>query len=175
MRLRHEPLEVVHEPFTAVLRVLVVPPDVNRFLGTHFLTVPAENAAELVDLEHERISVALLVLARHELDAVRGTHGRAQPARHTLGLAVLRREHSVRAAPARRERPFFLRILHGDLLLKHVLQGEAHSLERRTQVAGLLDGTLEHLHANRHYRVTSTAAGSARRMRAAVAARSCSR
>src|SRR5687767_2340891 len=108
MRLCHQPLEVVHEPFAAVLRVLVVPAHVNRFLGADFLAVAAEDAPELVDLEHQRIAIALLVLARHELDAIRRTDRWAQPARDALGFPVLRREHPVRPTPAWRERPFLL-------------------------------------------------------------------
>src|SRR3954452_15657969 len=77
MRLRHKALEIVDEALAAVLRVLVVPADVDRFLRADFLAVAAEDAAELVDLEYERIAVALLVFTRHELDAVRRADGRA--------------------------------------------------------------------------------------------------
>src|SRR4051812_48924211 len=102
MRLSHEALEVVDEPFARVLRVLVVPPHVDRFLRADFLAVAAEDAAELVDLEHERITISLLVLTGHELDAVGRTHRGAQAAGDALRLAILRGEHPVRAAPARR-------------------------------------------------------------------------
>src|SRR5262245_65771545 len=105
MRLRHEPLEVVDEPFTTVLRVLIVPANVNRFLRANLLAVPAEDAAELVDLEHERVAISLFVLAGDQLDAIGRAHRGAQTARDALGLAVFRREHAVRAAPPRRERP----------------------------------------------------------------------
>src|SRR5205085_10470002 len=101
MRLRHQALEIVHEPLSAVFRVFVMPADVNRLLRTHLLAVAAEDAAELVDLEQQRIPVAVLVLARYELDAVRRAHGRAEAARDTLGLAVFRSEHAMRSAPAR--------------------------------------------------------------------------
>src|ERR1044071_5026341 len=111
MRLRHQSLEVVHEPFPAVLGVLVVPANVNRFFGTHLLTVAAEDASELVDLEQQRIAIAILVLARNELDAVRGTHRGAQTARDAFGLAVFGGEHAMRAAPPWRERRLLLRIL----------------------------------------------------------------
>src|SRR5688572_22629282 len=88
MRLCHQALEVVHESFTAVLRVLVVPAYVNRLFRTDFLAVAAEDAAELVDLEHERIAIALLILAGHELDAIRRADRRTEPARHAFRLAV---------------------------------------------------------------------------------------
>src|SRR5262245_7904166 len=142
MRLRHQPLEVVDESLATVLGVLVVPSDVDRFLRTHLLAVAAEDAAELVDLEDQRITVPLLVLARHELDAVRRTYRGTEAAGHTLGLAVLRGEHAVRATPPRRERPFLLRVLNRDLFLEHVLQGQGHPLQRRPQIARLRDGTL---------------------------------
>ena len=58
VRLRHQPLEVVDETLAAVLGVLVVPADVDRLFRADFLAVAAEDAAELVDLEHERIAVA---------------------------------------------------------------------------------------------------------------------
>src|SRR6266850_6133140 len=73
MRLRHQPLQVVDEAFARVLRVFVVPPDVNRLLGADFLTVAAEDATELIDLEHQWIAVPLLIFAGHQLDAVRRT------------------------------------------------------------------------------------------------------
>src|ERR1700737_3086367 len=73
VRLIHQALQVVDEPLPAVFRVLVMPADVDRLFRTNLLTVAAEDAAEFVDLEDERVAVAFLVLARHELDAVRGT------------------------------------------------------------------------------------------------------
>src|SRR6185436_1316734 len=77
MRLIHQPLQIVDESLAAVLRVLVMPSDVNRLFGAHLLAVTAEDAPELVDLEHERIAIAFLVLAGNELDAVGRAHGRA--------------------------------------------------------------------------------------------------
>src|SRR5215204_1858199 len=100
MRLRHEPLEIIHEPLAAVLRVLVMATHVDRFLRANFLAIATEDAAELIDLEYERVAVALLVLTRHELDAVRRADGRAQPARDAFRLAGFRREHAMRTAPA---------------------------------------------------------------------------
>src|ERR1700730_15613149 len=86
MGLRHQSLQVVDEPVAAVLGVLVVPAEVNGLLGAYFLTRAAENASKLVDLEDQRVAVALLVLPGHELDAVGWAHGRAQTAGHALGL-----------------------------------------------------------------------------------------
>src|SRR4051812_15440551 len=110
MRLRHQPLEVIHEPFAAVLGVLVMTPDVNRLLRADFLAIAAEDAAEFVDLEDQWIAIALLVFTRHQLDAVRRTDRWTQSAAHAFRLAVLGGEHAMRAAPARRERPFLLGI-----------------------------------------------------------------
>src|SRR6185312_66231 len=98
--LRHQPLEVVNETLAAVFRVLIVPSDVDRFLRAHLLAVAAEDATELVDLEHERVAVAVLVLTRHELDAIGRAHRRTESARDALGLAVFSRQHAVRPAPA---------------------------------------------------------------------------
>src|SRR5689334_6744877 len=100
MRLIHQALQIVNEPFAAVLRVLVMPSEVDRLLGTNFLAVPAENATELVDLEHEWVAVPFLVLAGHQLDAVGGTHRRTKSAGNTTSLAGLGGEHAMRAAPA---------------------------------------------------------------------------
>src|SRR5262245_20288556 len=122
MRLRHQPLEVVDEAFAAVVRVLIVPADVNRLFWADLLAVAAEDAAELVDLEHEWIAISLLVLSRHELDAVGRAHRGTEPARHALRLAVLRREHAMRPAPARRERTLLVRILNRHLLSEEVRQ-----------------------------------------------------
>src|SRR4051812_16030775 len=164
MGLRHQPLEVVHEALAGVFRVLVVPANVDRLLRTHFLAVAAEDAAELVDLEHQRIAVALLVLARHQLDAVGRTDGRAQPARDAFRLAVLGREHAMRAAPPLADRFLLLRILGGDLLrIEHVLEGVRHAREGGTHVARLLGGSRDNLHADGHQSPDSGTRGAARR------------
>src|SRR5262249_17865073 len=86
--LRREPLQIVHEPIPRVLRVLVVHAHVNRFLGTNLLAISTEDAPELVDLVDQRIPVALLVLAWHQLDAVGGADLGTEPARHTLGAPL---------------------------------------------------------------------------------------
>src|SRR5690349_13039583 len=99
MRLRHQALEVIDETGAAVLRILIMTPEVNGLLGTHFLAIPAENAAEFIDLEHERIAIPFLILARHELDAVRRAHRRAESAGDALRLARLGGQHPVRPAP----------------------------------------------------------------------------
>src|SRR5712671_3914691 len=100
MGLIHQPLQVVHEALATILRILVVAAHVDRLFGTNLLTVAAEDAAELVNLEHERISVPFLVLSGNELDAVRQTHRRTEAARYAARLASLGREHSVRPAPS---------------------------------------------------------------------------
>src|SRR5512138_508556 len=122
MRLRHQPLEIVHEPFAAVLRVLVVPPDMNRLFRADFLAVATEDAAELIDLEHERIAVALLVFAWYELDAVGRAHCRAETARDAFRLAGLGREHTMRATPPARDDLLLLRILRGHLLREEMVE-----------------------------------------------------
>src|SRR5687768_14282982 len=104
MRLVHQALKIVHESLAAVLGILVVTPDVNRFLRADLLAVSAEDAAEFVDLENERIAVPFFVLPRYELDAIGGTYRRAQATGDALRLARFRGQHTVRAAPARRDR-----------------------------------------------------------------------
>src|SRR2546423_1867123 len=101
VRLIHQALQIVNESFAAVFRVLVMPTEVDRFLGTNLLAVPAENATELIDLEHQRVTIPFLVLSWHELDTVGGTYGRTKSARNTAGFSCLSREHAMRAAPAR--------------------------------------------------------------------------
>src|SRR5262249_38585436 len=105
---------------------------------------------ELVDLEHERIPIAVLVLAGHQLDAVRRTHRWTEAACDALRLPVLGREHPMRPPPARRQRPLLVGVLDGHLLLEQMLEGERHPLERGAYVARLLDRTLEHLDADGH-------------------------
>src|SRR5579863_2405152 len=63
VRLGHQTLEIVHESVAAVFGVLVVAPDVDCLFGAHFLAIPAEDAAELVNLEHQRVPVPVFVLA----------------------------------------------------------------------------------------------------------------
>src|SRR2546423_14362503 len=104
VRLIHQALQIVNESFTAVFRVLVMPTEVDRFLGTNFLAVPAENATELIDLEHQRVTIPFLVLSWLELDAVGGPYRRTKSARDPARLARLSREHALRAAPARCDR-----------------------------------------------------------------------
>src|SRR5258705_12140775 len=99
VRLRAQPLEVVHEPVARVLRVLVVHAHVDRLLGADLLAVAAEHAAELVDLVDQRIPVAFLVFPGHELDAVRRADLGTQAARDALGPSLLVGEHAVRASP----------------------------------------------------------------------------
>src|SRR6185437_3155832 len=151
MRLRHQPLEVVDEALAAVFGILIVASDMDRFFRTHLLAVAAEDAAELVDLEHERIAIAILVLAGHELDAVGRADRRTESAGDALGLAVLGCEHAVRPPPTRRERPFLLGILNRDLVrIEQMLERERHALEGRPHVARLCDRALEHFYADRH-------------------------
>src|SRR6266404_3721896 len=106
MRLRREPLEIVNESLPAVLCVLIMPADVNRLFGTHFLTISTEDAAELVDLENEWIAIPFFVFTWHELDAVRWTHGRTEPTGDTLCLAGFSCQHSMRSTPSRRDLHF---------------------------------------------------------------------
>src|SRR6476646_3792859 len=167
MRLRHQPLEVVHEPFAAVFRILIMPADVDRFLRANLLTIAAENAPKLVDLEQQGIAIALLVFARYELDAVRWTHRWTETAGDALRLAVLRREHTVRSAPTWRERPLLLGVLN-----RHCIPGEKmsqrqrHTAQRRAYITRLLDRTLEHLHTNCHQ---SPASAGVKRVRSSAA------
>src|SRR3954469_24193606 len=150
MRLRHQSLQIVHESFAAVLGVFEVTSDVNRFLRADFLTVAAEDAAEFVDLEEQRIAIAVLVLTGHELDAIRRTDRRAETAGDALRLPIFSGEHPVRPTPSRRERPFLFRILNRHLVLKEMLQGDSHPTERRADIARLRDGTFENLHTDSH-------------------------
>src|SRR5437899_5865203 len=115
MRLRRQPLEIIDEPVARVFRVLVVHADVNRLFGAHFLAVAAEDAAELVDLVDQRIAVSRFVLARYELDAIRGANLWAQAAGDAFGAALLVGDDAMRAPPAGRERPVLRRFLLGVL------------------------------------------------------------
>src|SRR6267143_2517063 len=132
---------------------------VDRFLGAHFLAVAAEDAAELVDLVDQRITVALFILARHELDAVGGTNLGAEPARHAFRPALLVGEHAMRAAPAGGQRPvlgrLLLGILHRDLGTQQMAEGQRHPFQRRAQVGGLLRRPLHDLHADSHQAASS--------------------
>src|SRR6266567_2345495 len=154
MRLRAQPLQIVDEAVARVLGVLVVHADVDRFFGADFLAVTAEDAAELVDLVDQRVTVALLVLPRHQLDAVGGADLRAKAAGHALGAALLVGEHAVRAAPALRDRPVgraaLFGILHRYLRPEDVPEGEPHPLERGPQVGRLGLRPLHDLHTDGH-------------------------
>src|SRR5256885_16575067 len=154
MCLSAQPLEIVHEPVARVLRVLVMHPDVDRLLGAHLLAVAAEDAAELVDLVDQRIAVAVLVLSRHELDAVRRANLGTQAAGDALGAPLLVGEHAVRPAPARRQGPvlaaLLLRVRHRHLRSPQVAEGGRHAFERGRPEGALIAGALHHLDADRH-------------------------
>src|SRR5262245_41863677 len=175
MCLRHQALEVVDESFAAVFRVLVMPADVDRLFRADLLTVAAEDAAELVDLEDERIAIALLVFAGHELDAVGWTHRGTQSTRHAFRLAVFGREHAVCATPARRQRTLLVGVLDRHLLSEEVRQRERHAFERRAHVARFPDRSFENLHADGHQSAPPSVAAGVRRSRSNRAARSLSR
>src|ERR1700687_3612536 len=89
VRLIHQALQVVNKSVPAILGILVVAPDVDRLLRANLLAVAAEDAAKLVDLENERVAVAFLVLAGHQLDAVRWTHRRTESTRYAFRFASL--------------------------------------------------------------------------------------
>src|SRR3954463_11643313 len=171
MRLRHQPLQIVDESLAAVLGIFEVTSDVNRFLGADFLTVAAEDAAEFVDLEEQRIAIAVLVFTRHELDAIRRTDSRAETASDALRLPIFGGEHPVRPSPTRRERPFLFRILNRHLVLEEMLQGDCHPAQRRPNIARLRDGTFENLHTDSHQ---SPASAGEKRANATAASRSFS-
>src|SRR6266550_62853 len=154
MGLRAQPLEIVHEAIARVLGVLVVHAHVDRFLGADLLAVAAEDAAELVDLVDERVAIALLVLPRHQLDAVGGADLRAEPARDALGPSLLVGEHAVRPAPPGGDRPvlaaFFFGVRHRHLGPEQMAQRQRHPPQRGPHVRGLGRRSLEDLHADRH-------------------------
>src|SRR5689334_12928806 len=154
MRLRAQPLEVVHEPVAGKLRVLVVHADVDRFFGADLLAVAAEHAPEFVDLVDERVAVPLFVLAGHELDAVRRTNLGAEAARDALGAPLLVGEHPVRPAPPLGQRPvaaaLFLGVLHRHLGPPEVTERQGHALEGGAEVRRLGPRALHHFHADRH-------------------------
>src|SRR2546430_14350594 len=110
--------------------------------------------SEFVDLVDERVAVARFVFPGHELDAVRGTDLRAEPAGDALGPSLLVGEHAVRAAPPRGQRPvlaaLLLGVLHRHLGAEQMLQGEGHALERRPDVGHLRARPLHHLDADCH-------------------------
>src|SRR5690349_4843109 len=154
VRLRAQPLQIVDEAVARVLGVFVMHADVNRLFGADFLAVTAEHAAELVDLVDQRVAVAVLVLPRHELDAVGGTDLRAQAAGDALGAALLVGQHAVCAAPALRDRPVgraaLLGILHRHLGPEDVPEGEPHALECGPHVRRLGLRPLHDLHTDGH-------------------------
>src|SRR5690348_7785078 len=154
MGLGAQPLEIVDESVARILGILVVHAHVDRFLRAHLLAVAAEYAAELVDLVDQRIAVPVLVFAGHELDAIRGTDLRAQPARHALGPSLLVGQHAVGAAPARGQRPLvgglLLGILHRHLGPPKVAERQRHPLQGSTQIRGFRSRSLHDFDADCH-------------------------
>src|SRR6267143_5322404 len=62
VRLIHQALQVVDKALPAILGILVMAAHMDSLFRTNLLTVAAEDAAELVDFEDERVAVAFLVL-----------------------------------------------------------------------------------------------------------------
>src|SRR6267143_4833526 len=160
VRLIHQALQVVDKALPAILGILVVAPDVDRLFRADLLAVAAEDAAKLVDLENQRVAVAFLVLAWHQLDAVRRTDCRTKSTRYAFRLSGLGRQHSVRAAPARRDWRFLLGILcrHSAVDVEEMLDREGHSLEGSPDIAHVADRALHNLHSDRHYLASRAAA-----------------
>src|SRR5205823_9149976 len=127
---------------------------VDHHYMTDFLEIPAEHAAEFVDLVNERVAVARLVFSGHELDAVGRADLGTESARDALGASLLVGEHAVRAAPPRGERPvlaaLLLGILHRHLGPEQVPERQGHPLERRPHIGHLRARPFHHLHADRH-------------------------
>src|SRR5665213_1953500 len=121
-------LRVTNVTFATVLGIFIVLANVNRVFRADFLTVATEDAPEFIDLEDERVAIAVLVLSWHQLDAVGWTDARAQTTSDAPRLAVLLGEHPMRSAPTRRQLPSLLWVLDRDLGLEHVLQSAAHAL-----------------------------------------------
>src|SRR5437763_3712618 len=160
MGLRRQPLEVVNEPFPAVLGVLVMPADVNRLFRTHLLAVPAEDATELVDFENERITIPFFVFTRHELDAVGWTNGRTKSTSDAFCFARFSGQHPMRSPPPRRDLHFLFGILDRHLVrLDQMPRGERHPLERCPEVTHVLDRTVENFNVDCHGRSPSDARG----------------
>ena len=74
MGLATKTLQIVHKPIAVILGVFVMYADVDCFLWADFLTVSTEDATKFVYLVNERYAIAIFVLARDELDAIRWTH-----------------------------------------------------------------------------------------------------
>jgi len=133
MFLFHEPVQVVDEPVPSVLGVFEVNPDVNGLYRADLLTHPAEDAAELVDLVHDGISVTLVVFSPDKADAVGGTDRGAEPAGHALWPTVGVNLHAMGSTPTRGEIRSLLRVLECDLVGIHkMLEGQGHTLKGGT-------------------------------------------
>ena len=82
--------------------------------GTRLYTKPAENAAQLVDDEDARVAlvttpfIALSVLGRLDVNALRWAGGRAAQARDATGRAIVAHRQAVQAAEAVRVRAALL-------------------------------------------------------------------
>ena len=133
MVLLHEPVEIIHEPVSGILRVLEMNPYVNGLHRTHFLAHSAEDAPEFIDLINNGIAVPLVVLSPHQTNAIGGTNGGAQTAGYTLRPAIGVDLHAMRSPPTRGKVRPLLRVLEGDLVGVHkMLEGQSHSLEGGT-------------------------------------------
>ena len=99
--------------------------------GHAFFAVAAEDAARLVNLIDRRVARTGLdravVLGRLEVDRVRRTGDRAQPAGHALLQPVLVPHQHLLAPAFREHRDLLVRIVDRDRLLEEVLERESRS------------------------------------------------
>ena len=148
---RAQTLEIVDEPLATVLGGLVVDSKMYRFDRADFLAVAAEDAAELVDLVDRRISLAVFIFRGDQLDTVRRTDRRTEPAGHALGPPVFMHRHAVRTTHAGRQLVFLLGILlrHRDRR-DHMPERQRHPLEGRSKVRCPGLGPLDFLYTYRH-------------------------
>jgi hypothetical protein len=63
--LLHQTIEVINEPAPSILGILKMLTYVDRLDRANLLAHPTENAPEFIDLVHDRITVALIVLTTH--------------------------------------------------------------------------------------------------------------
>jgi hypothetical protein len=118
----------------------------NRICGASLNTIPAKDAAVVVDVVDLRVSFSardpLLcgILSSLDINAVRRTCRRAQEARYALFQAILVALQLVLATKTllklrTAHRPFAVRIVFDLSRLKHFLERDAHSLSDGGRVA----------------------------------------
>src|SRR5260221_1066097 len=148
---RQETVLAIDQSRRIVAGDLEIVPVGDRVGGAGFHAVSAEDTAVIVDVVDLRVALAAAdpylvgILGGFDVDAVRGTRGGAQKARHAFFQPVLVALQDVYAAIALFELGGLVRIIFRHRGRHHLFQSDAHALGDRGRGLDHLVDLIRHL------------------------------